>query len=131
MCEPRPPRPRRDRPPGFSLSRTDAAILAACAPATWALWQFVGSFALICPVVLGHFFLFCNVFRVGSRREMLWTLAFIVNVAACQLTLTFSWTRLLLTQTPLTLAIILTTLFSRNYHGLGYSRFRRERDRHE
>ena len=54
----------RQRRCGFRFSRADAAMIAVGAAATWLLWGVLGDLALLPAVVLVHFFLFCNVFRV-------------------------------------------------------------------
>ena len=66
---------------GFRFSIADALIivggivLSVCLRfADFAFWWLV-------PVVLGHFFLFCNVFLVWRRWEYVWAVIFVINVA--------------------------------------------------
>lgn len=114
------------RPAGFRLSLRDAIVIAACAPVTWLLWQWLGQLALLCPVVLGHFFLFCNVFRPGNRSELVWAGVFMVNVCAWTW-LGFNWWYVLLSQTPVTLAVITFAFRRTDYHGIGWRAFHRWR----
>lgn len=44
----------------------DAVIFAGGVLTTIVLWYDVDQFALLVPYLLGHFFLFCNTFRVGG-----------------------------------------------------------------
>jgi hypothetical protein len=109
--------PRWSRP-GFRFSRSDAFVLVAGAALTFALWPTLGSYALLVPVALGHFFLFCNVFRVRRGVELLWAGVFLANFAAWGLLGRFSWARVLLTQLPVTLAILVVEVRHPRYHGI-------------
>lgn len=70
---------RAPRTWGMRFSRTDAAALVAGAGATVALWGASRDFALLVPVTPGLFFLFCNVFRVARKPELLWACVFLAN----------------------------------------------------
>lgn len=89
------------------------------------LWSVLGTFALLFPIVLAHFFLFCNVFRVRRNLELIWAGVFVVNFAAWAITGSFSWWPVLLVQTPVTIACIVIEMRSPNYHGIGYARIAR------
>ena len=49
------------RAPGFRCSRADGLILLGTAVATALMWSTLGKLTLLFPIVLIHFFLFCNV----------------------------------------------------------------------
>ncbi|MFZ2957158.1 MAG: hypothetical protein WA705_09730 [Candidatus Ozemobacteraceae bacterium] len=106
-------------PPGFRIWWTDVLILAIAAILTSGLWRFFGEWALLVPMVVGHFFLFCNVFRVGTRRELAWTAAFILNFLILVVVERLSPGWLLVIQTPFTLAVIGLAVKDPGYHGLG------------
>jgi hypothetical protein len=110
---------------GFRLSRIDLAIILTCAALTWLLWD-EEHWVLIIPFVFGHFFLFCNVFRVRSVFELTWAALLIVNFGFWVLSEKFSWLRLVLCQTPVTTALILLELRSKRYHGIGCRRINPE-----
>jgi hypothetical protein len=61
----------------------------------------------VLPVTLGHFFLFCNVFGVRRRYELIWAAVFVANVGAWLLAGELRWLWVLAIQTPLTLLLIL------------------------
>jgi len=109
------------RPPshGFRFSAADAAVLVAGAALTWALWGPVGELALLVPVTLLHFFLFCNVFRVRRGAELLWAGLFGANFAAWMLSGRFSWGAVLAVQIPVTVAILVVEVRHPRYHGVG------------
>lgn len=106
---------------GFRFSWTDGAAIILCALATWSTWSLLGEIAVLFPVVLGHFFLFCNVFRIPRKFELWWSAVFVVNVGAWLSLDLFAWSRILLTQTPMTLLFVTMTVLGKDYHGIGYS----------
>lgn len=111
---------RRGRP-GFRFSVMDAAAIVVVVIAAVGLYSSIGELAFLFPVVLFHFFLFCNVFRVRRESELIWAGVFIVNFAVWSLADAFTWSHVLLSQTPVTLAILVIELRSPRYHGIGYS----------
>lgn len=116
MSEP----PRRTA--GARFSATDGAAIAICAASVWGLWSPLGPdlrwAVWIFPVALGHFFLFCNVFRVRRRYELMWTAAFLINFCAWFFAGSFTWLGVLGVQTPITLLAIGAEVRSREYHGI-------------
>ena len=107
--------------PGFRFSKTDAVAISVAIAFTALLWPAISQLALLFPIVLAHFFLFCNVFRIHRTSELVWAGAFVTNVAAWTLAGHFSWPAILLTQTPLTLFLIALAIRSPRYHGIGYA----------
>lgn len=106
---------------GFRFSLADAAAIGVCALAAWAIWPLIKDVAVLFPVVLGHFFLFCNVFRIPRSSELLWSGVFVINVAVWLSIGRFSWPAVLITQTPLTILLITLAVLRSDYHGIGYS----------
>lgn len=107
---------------GFRISFGDAVILAAGFAGT--LWLRSMDFPLwwIVPMALGHFFLFCNVFLVWRKLELIWAAAFIVNVAIHVAFDDFDGLSALLWQSPMTILVILWQIRSPWYHGIFASR---------
>ncbi len=103
---------------GFRFSEIDLMAIVICGVLTWVSLPFLDQFALIFPITLGHFFLFCNVFRIHRKLELIWAGAFVINVASNSLAEEFSWIRVLILQTPLTLLLIAMELRSGRYHGI-------------
>jgi hypothetical protein len=87
---------------GFRFSLTDAAVIGVGVAMTWLLRGRLGDLAMLPAVVLVHFFLFCNVFRVRRSYELIWAASFIVNLLAWQALGQFGWRGVLLTQAPIT-----------------------------
>lgn len=117
------------RPAGFRFSATDGLAILACGVLTATAWKSVGSLAWLFPIVLGHFFLFCNVFRVHRSSELTWAGLFVLNVGLWVSLAQLNWAGILGVQTPFTLLAILRALLSRDYHGVGYSLVRGRRIR--
>jgi hypothetical protein len=110
------------RPPaGFRFSWTDGVAIVVFALLTWSTWPLLGKMSILFPVVLGHFFLFCNVFRIPRKPELWWSAAFVVNVGVWLSFNRFTWSMVLLTQTPITLLVITRAVFGEDYHGIGHS----------
>lgn len=103
---------------GFRFSPWDAVILLAGAALTW--WLHAQQIPLwwTVPMVLGHFFLFCNVFLVWRRLELAWAGVFLLNVAAHVAADVQEWWPPVLWQAPVTLAVIAWQMRSPWYHGI-------------
>ena len=111
---------RRRSKPGFRFSLQDAAVIAIGTLATAWLWGQVGSLSLLLLGVLLHFFLFCNVFRVRTRLELIWASSFVLNAGAWQIADELSWQGLLGSQLAITVLVIAAELRSPSYHGIGH-----------
>lgn len=113
--------PEHNRTWGFRLSVIDVVFLLLAIPATWLAWPEIGAMAAVIPMAVGHFFLFCNVFRIIRWKELLWTGVFLVNVSGWTISTDdtfFMWVGILVIQMPLTVLLITTELFTRRYHGV-------------
>ncbi len=115
-----PIRDTRRSQPGFRFSPRDAAVVVVCTLATAWLWGRVGSLSLLLFVVLVHFFLFCNVFRVRTRYELIWASSCVLNASAWQLMDALDWQSVLGSQIPITVLVIGAELRSPCYRGIGH-----------
>jgi hypothetical protein len=108
--------------PGFRFSLMDAGILLAGAGLVGWLAPISGQLALLAGFVVGHFFLFCNVFRIGRMPELIWAGAF---VALAALSLTFELLDLRLAMglsLGLSTGLILRETRLPRYHGIFWKR---------
>jgi len=112
------PTPSVSRTSGFRLSWLDAVILIVGTVLSW--WLLSQAFPLwwIVPAALGHFFLFCNVFLVWRRLELLWAVVFVINVAAHFVLGEEGWLSPMLYQLPFTVLVIMWQIRSPWYHGI-------------
>jgi hypothetical protein len=118
---------------GARLSITDGLALLAGAVLTWQLHRALEGEARwlvgVPAVALGHFFLFCNVFRVPTYLELRWTALLLANVVAWRAADALAWAPVLALQTPITLLTLAATLRSPRYHGVGARRWNPSLDR--
>ena len=77
MCN----QPAGKRTWGFRFSATDAIALLILGAAILGLYRVGSNLWWLVAIVAGHFFLFCNIFRVVRRRELIWSALFVLNVA--------------------------------------------------
>lgn len=70
------------------------------------------------PVVVVHFFIFCNVVRLRRKWELLWAGLFLLNTGIWFLCGTWNWWGILGVQTPVTLLLLLCEIMSPRYHGI-------------
>ena len=109
------PSPKRH---GFRFSKLDALAVAAGLGLT--LWLHAIEFPLwwIVAMAVGHFFLFCNVFLIWQRWELLWAAVFVINAGLHLATGSFGWLSPFLWQLPWTVAVIGLQIRSPWYHGI-------------
>ncbi len=107
---------------GFRFWWQDGVAIVVCALLTWIGWRFLGPVVLLLPLTLGHFFLFCNVFRIRRSYEIYWTFVFLLNVGLWLYRGEINWPGMLAVQTPVTLAFILLEMKSPRYHGVLWDR---------
>lgn len=109
----------KQRTYGIRFSLPDGIVIAITILITWYFWENWNSVVLMLPVVLGHFFLFCNVFRIHRKYELIWASSFVINCLFWVVFMgNFSWTAILLTQSPMTLILILLGIRHPTYHGI-------------
>lgn len=108
-------------PPGFRFSVRDGVVISIAVVGSVFLWRTLGAMAMLFPIVVFHFFLFCNVFRVRRSLELIWAAAFVINVTCWSAFGNLNWLAILLVQSPITLLGIGLEMSSSTYHGIGYS----------
>ena len=103
---------------GFRISARDVAVLVLGAGAVWWLQ---GPMAVLIAIVVTHFFLFCNVFRVWRNYELIWAAVFVINVGVLMALDLFSWWIIVLAQAPATILVVWLQIRSPHYRGVGSS----------
>ena len=103
---------------GFRFSPRDGVVLIVGAALTAGLMLLVGDIALLLAVLVFHFLLFCNVFRVGTKPELFWAASFAINVVCWVLTGMIEWWRIGLSQIPMTLIVLVWVMCQSDYHGV-------------
>ena len=109
---------RNKRAHGFRFFATDALALAICGAAALVLRRLDNPLWWLLLIVAGHFFLFCNVFRVRRSFELGWAAALVVNVVLWASLGNLNWAGVLALQSPISLACIIGELRGNRYHGI-------------
>jgi hypothetical protein len=103
---------------GFRFSATDLVALAAFAVAAVGLHHVGSGLWWLVAIAAGHFFLFCNIFRVVRRRELIWAGLYVLNVAFWLLLDRLDWLNVVACQLPVSAGIIAWELKAARYHGI-------------
>jgi len=119
-----PPQPS-PRLHGFRFSIWDGLLLLMGLGLTIGLFAIDFPLWWIVPMAVGHFFLFCNVFLVWRRWELIWAVVFLGNVGIHLVTGNFGWLSPFLWQMPWTVAAIALQIRSPWYHGIFSERWNR------
>ncbi len=110
---------------GFRFSLTDAVVLVVLGAVAVGLCRLDSSLWWLVAITAGHFFLFCNVFRVRRRRELLWAALFVVNVGLWLLLGQLDWFNVLACQLPVSAGVVGWELKATRYHGIFADRLNR------
>lgn len=108
---------------GFRCSWLDGLVLVAGVALGVGMHMAAHPLAWVAPAAAGHFFLFCNVFLVWRRYEMIWAALFVMNVLLHTALGHPGWWPALAWQTPFTLLFIVLQIRSPWYHGICASRW--------
>lgn len=117
--------PSSDPPPfepGFRVSFTDVCAIAAAAVAACALLRPFPTVSLIIFVATFHFFLFCNVFRIRRRPELIWTAVFLLLSAATIRLGAPGWPATIAASVAVAAGLIAWETRHPSYHGIGWAR---------
>ena len=114
------PEPPLARDAGFRFYWTDAAFILGLCVMAWVGRERHRSLLWVLPFAAGHFFLFCNVFRVRRSYELVWAVCAVVNFFAWRYAGSGpvpAWGVIAL-QAPVTIAVIVREMRSPRYHGI-------------
>lgn len=109
--------------PGFRIDVIDTLVLIAGAAGTLWLAQVEWWMGLIVGFAVGHFFLFCNVFRVAKPLELTWSAIFVALAASTIVTGQPGWTVTVGVTLATTLIVIVAQVRKPSYHGIAWQRF--------
>lgn len=103
---------------GFRFSLTDAIAIGMFLTVAGGLWHLGNPLWWLLVMAAGHFFLFCNVFRIVRHRELIWAGLFVVNVGVWTWLEHLTWSGVLLCQLPITVVLIIADIRAAEYHGV-------------
>jgi len=113
-----PPAPDPRRTWGFRMSAADIAALAAFGVLVVVLRHKESSLWWLLALAAIHFFLFCNVFRLLRRRELIWAGFFVGNVALWTVSGRLDLFNVLACQLPVTVGVLAWEIKAPRYHGI-------------
>ena len=108
--------------PGFQLSVLDVVVLVIAVIGTYVLGRYSWWAGLIILFVVGHFFLFCNVFRIARKSELIWAGTFEVLTACTILWETPGWIITIASSLLLTTFLVVLEMRKPSYHGIFWQR---------
>jgi len=103
---------------GFRFSLIDSVALGVFALTAFALHRFGSTLSWVVAIVAAHFFLFCNIFRVVRRRELIWAGIFVLNTLFWVLLARLDWFNVLACQLPVSAGVIAWEIRATRYHGV-------------
>jgi len=108
--------------PGFRLSAIDVLVLIIGGISAAALGALDPWLGIAIGFVVGHFFLFCNVFRVARTLELTWAGVY-VAISVCTVWFSFpGWPLTYLATTVATAIVVTIELRKLSYHGTWWQR---------
>ena len=109
---------KNDFSPGFRFLKHDAVVLLLGAVGVAYFFKpfFVASFVI--AMAVGHFFMFCNVFRLSRIPELIWAGGFLLLVAIHLRTGFIEISLVALLSILLSVTLIATELRKPSYHGI-------------
>ena len=114
MFEPK----HKSRTWGFRFSLTDAIAIGVFMTAAGGLWHLDSPLWWLLVIAAGHFFLFCNVFRIVRRRELIWAGLFVLNVGVWVWFERLTCLGVLFCQLPITVMLVVADMLAPGYHGV-------------
>lgn len=109
--------------PGFRISPLDGLVLFLGADLAFLLGREMAVAGLLVAFVVGHFFLFCNVFRISRGSELIWAAVFVILAVAAIVAGTPPWPVVFGVSLVLTAWLIRLEMAQPSYHGVGWRRF--------
>lgn len=108
--------------PGFRISCFDGCVLAVGALAIALVAPSVPLGAVVLGFVLGHFFLFCNVFRISRPPELIWASAFVGLAIGSLLADKPRWPTTFVVCLLLSVLLVVIEMRRPSYHGVLWKR---------
>jgi hypothetical protein len=108
--------------PGFRFSTLDGFVLGIGVPTTALLAAFEPWLGFVVAFPLGHFFLFCNVFRLARTLELAWAAVFVTLCTTTMILDAPGWYTTAAISLGVTILVVAVEMWKPSYHGVGWRR---------
>lgn len=108
--------------PGFRIDGKDILVLAGGFVLAYLAGRQVWWMGLIVGFSIGHFFLFCNVFRVDHPLELAWAALFVAMAGGTILLEQPGWLFTVFLSLAATFAVLVLQMRKPSYHGIAWQR---------
>lgn len=108
--------------PGFRLSGVDVLVLLLGAWGTWYVGRELWWAGVVIAFVVGHFFLFCNVFRIPRALELIWAAVYVLLSGATLILDLPGWGVTFGFSAGLTVFLVALAMKQPSYHGVFWRR---------
>lgn len=108
---------------GMRLSAVDVVVMVGATTVGVTGYAVTAGFSLFVPFVVYHFLLFCNVFRIPRRPELVWAAVMLVHTVLWVLSGSLSLPWLFALQSAFTTALLAREVRRPTYHGVLSRRF--------
>ena len=112
--------------PGFRISAMDIAVLIAGSVGSVLAAQAEWWLGLIIAFAVGHFFLFCNVFRVARPLELSWAALFVALAGGTITREIPGWPVTIVSMLVATVLVVVVQMRKPSYHGVAWQRINPE-----
>ena len=108
--------------PGFRISTLDIVVLVVGSVAATGLANITWWWGFVLAFVIGHFFLFCNVFRLARPLELVWAGIFVILSAITIAMDVPGWAITAAASIAATFVLVIIEMRKPSYHGIGWQR---------
>jgi hypothetical protein len=106
--------------PGFRLSTMDVVVLIAGVIGSLLVAQVQLWFGIAIAFTVGHFFLFCNVFRMPRSLEIAWAAFFLLLLGCTAIMQQPGWYMSFVLSLVGTVMVVVFQMRQPSYHGVGW-----------
>ncbi|MBF0436474.1 MAG: hypothetical protein HQL77_14005 [Magnetococcales bacterium] len=106
--------------PGFRISRMDGFVLISGLIGSLLCMEIEMWFGIAIVFIVGHFFLFCNVFRISRPLELTWAALFLLLLGSTIVFQKPGWFDSFALSVVMTVVVVVIQMLQPSYHGVGW-----------
>lgn len=104
--------------PGFRISEVDVGVVILGILGSVLLGRLDDMLGIAMLFVLAHFFVFCNVLRLGRLLELVWAVLFVLLAGSTLLVGVPAWGFTFILMLAVTVVLAVVQVFRPSYHGV-------------